>query len=703
MATLNPPQGSAPQGRLSLNFERTFRVPDSGRWGPGRRRLLFRTAWTAIAAIALGLVLIFAVDTPLATSVGLSLIVPGGGFLYSAWPILFVVTWAAMWVSWNLWIGFGTFFHVLGVYLLALVGSALVAEGPRPGVAADTTWEWAIPALLIGAALYVASHLVRAEAGWRRGLRERERRNAYLDSIAPEVKERVVTSFTDREQVVAGERPITDADAAMAKWLLKISMQPVDKFDGWDNGVGPFQAGALRYQVNGVGNSLAYFQANYVPAYPSLYGQAQRNVIEKAQDIRAWGYWFGENFFGNLKLNPDPIKGGKWDNIMFGAFFALQVAHYEATNQDDHRYDQPGAFRFVWRDGRVFSYSLKDIVEYASEAHMNSPLTLYPCEPNQIYMVCNQRGAAGVQAYDYMHGTDYWHRMAQRWTKALDDEFMMHNGDYYGHANGRLGMNVGGLGWNDGTSPMFMNGNGALVGIGRTMAPEVSARLFFLEGNAERWDRLPLEDDVLRLPPAPKPLKAKHALDFGYWRKKVPSLNHLLSGAWVDVTEGSGWQPSNAAGYAGIADTARMYGNPRLAEAAIRGLDEECFLGMDAERPFMDRLGTLASIAKARFTTQYGLDDVILNRIPKYEGPLLASAPYPEVLVTRAKGSDGVLELTMEPTEESGRFPLKFERLLPNREYFIDGDGARFTTDHNGLGEAEVSLTKRVFLTVRPV
>src|SRR3546814_5940959 len=130
---------------------------------------------------------------------------------------------------------------------------------------------------------------------------------------------------------------------------------------------------------------------------------------------------------------------------MFGAFFARQVAHYEATNHD-HRYDQPGAFRFVWRDGRVFAYSLRDIVEYASDAHMNSPLTLYPCEPNQIYMVCNQKGASGVQAYDYMHGTDYWRRMSSRWADAMDDEFMMHNGDYYGHANGRLGMNVGALG-----------------------------------------------------------------------------------------------------------------------------------------------------------------------------------------------------------------------------------------------------------------
>src|SRR5690606_38860666 len=107
-------------------------------------------------------------------------------------------------------------------------------------------------------------------------------------------------------------------------------------------------------------------------------------------------------------------------------------------------------------------------------------------------------------------------------------------------------------------------------------------------------------------------------------------------------------------------------------------------------------------VAKARWTTQYDMDDVILNRIPEYQGPLLASAPYPEVLVTRAKGADGVLELTLEPTGAPGRFTLKFERLLPDREYYVDGDGSRLTTDHNGLGEVDLSLAKRAFLTVRP-
>lgn len=715
-------RGGGAGGEVSqVDTAAAFRIPDLPRWGPMRRRYLLRAGAIATAVAALGLFLIFVVGGPYATAAGLSLIVPGGGFLYDAWPLLFVITWAFMFFAWNLWVGFGAGSFPLFVYLIALAASIGLAQGPRLVVAADTAWEWAIPVVLAGAAVYTIRHLIRAEIGYRRGLKQRAERNAYLTSVPQEVKEAVIQSFTGerpagRESVIvtdrlpakgsmaaSKERGVTDADAALAKWLLRLAMQPIDKFEGWDWGPGPFQDSALRYQISvAVGPALAHFQANYVPAYPSLYGQAQRNVIEKAQHRDAWGYWYIENLVGNLKLNPDPIAGGYLDNIMFGGFLATHLAYYEASTHD-HRYDKPGSIRFVWRDGRVFAYSFTDIVEYCSRCLQQSDFTLWPCEPNQVYMVCNQSGGMGVVAYDALHGTDYWGRVQGKYRKSLDEEFMNHNGDYLGHFNTRLGMNVGGLTWNDGTSPAFMNGNDAIVSLGRAMTPEVAARLFLVGRHHEMWEKLPIEDGVLRLPPPPKPQEKKGLFDLAYYRSKVPSPHHLISGVWVDPTHDSGYEPSNAMRYAGIAQLASLYGNEEVATAAIRGLDEECFLGMEAPRPYNDRLMTLTTISTARWSAPYKQDDFLHGRIPRYDGPILAQAPYPDVLVTWAKGRDGVLELMVEPTQGSGEFLLKFERLLPEREYVVEGDGARFRTNHRGLGEATVALTERTFLTVRPV
>lgn len=709
--------GAPGAGNLIRNPAAVFTIPVLPRWGTMRRRYLLRSAVLATALVAVAFVLIFAFDSSRAHAAGISLIVPGGGFLYDAWPILFVATWCAWFIAWNFWIGFGSIFHLGVVYLVQLAGGIALAEGPRLGVHSGTNWDWAIPLLLLLAALYVARHLYRWEAGYRQAVRAREARNAYLAGLPEGVRSAAVASFDapaarqaahpfDPLELVDGQSPlpVTDADAALAKWLLKITMQPIDSFAGWDWRPGPFEDSALRYQVNDVGYALAYFQANYVPAYPGLYGEAQRNVIEKAQNRKAWGYWFLENFWGNLALNPDPIRGARLQNIMFSGFFAKHLAHYEAATHD-HRYDEPGSLVFVWKDGRTVSYSFREIVEHCSQAFAEAPFTLWPCEPNQVYMVCNQQGAAGVQGYDAIHGTNFWERVKARYQKALDEEWMKPNGDYYGHYNTRLGMNVGALGWNDGTSPMFMDGNGALVGQGRTMSPEVALRLFFIGRGHETWARLPIENGRMRLPQPPGARKRNGLFDWGYWKWRVPSPQHFISGAWVDATEGGVWpmdSRSNAQAYAGIADNARQYGNDEVADAAIRGNDADNFLGMDAVRPFAARMATITSLCKARWGRLYKQDDFLSGRIPKYEGPILASAPYPDVLVTYANGRDGQLCLTLESTIGRGTFPLTFERLEANADYVIEANGARFHTDANGAGASELELDGRITTIVRP-
>ena len=160
--------------------------------------------------------------------------------------------------------------------------------------------------------------------------------------------------------------------------------------------------------------------------------------------------------------------------------------------------------------------------------------------------------------------------------------------------------------------------------------------------------------------------------------------------------------PINNLMYASIADTARQYGNDEVADAAIRGLDADSFLGMDAERPFAVRVATMSTICKARWGRLYKQDDFLSARIPKYEGPILASAPHPEVLVTYANGRDDQLCLTIEPTAGAGRFPLAFARLRPNTEYLIESSGATFTTTDEGTGEVELALAGRITTIVRP-
>ena len=78
---------------------------DPPRLGPISRRLLLRLAVGLLAVELVGTLLIVAVGGAAATAAGTSLVFPGAGFLYVAWPLLALLTVALLVVALVLWWG----------------------------------------------------------------------------------------------------------------------------------------------------------------------------------------------------------------------------------------------------------------------------------------------------------------------------------------------------------------------------------------------------------------------------------------------------------------------------------------------------------------------------------------------------------------------------------------------------------------------
>src|SRR4051812_22147490 len=97
--------------------------PDPPRLGPVSRRLLLRLVVVLAVVQVVGAVLTFGVATERARAVGLSLTLPGGGFVYIARPLAFAVTVALVVVALVLWWGLSVHFAIPLVWL----GSALTA------------------------------------------------------------------------------------------------------------------------------------------------------------------------------------------------------------------------------------------------------------------------------------------------------------------------------------------------------------------------------------------------------------------------------------------------------------------------------------------------------------------------------------------------------------------------------------------------
>jgi len=106
--------------------------------------------------------------------------------------------------------------------------------------------------------------------------------------------------------------------------------------------------------------------------------------------------------------------------------------------------------------------------------------------------------------------------------------------------------------------------------------------------------------------------------------------------------------------------------------------------------------GALAALA--RFGTGHALRGLVRGSLPSAwrEGPLLAEAAYPDVLVARAESDGGSLHLVLRPGGGSRRTTLGLARLRPGAAYRVTGGVCdQVTADEAGRALLEVELVGR--------
>jgi hypothetical protein len=105
----------------------------------------------------------------------------------------------------------------------------------------------------------------------------------------------------------------------------------------------------------------------------------------------------------------------------------------------------------------------------------------------------------------------------------------------------------------------------------------------------------------------------------------------------------------------------------------------------------------------ARCNRQNGLADLVAGTA-RENGPYLARACYPDVLVARAVARGARLELVLHPGRAGGDLPITLEGLLPGRHYRIEGGGGGFVRAGTcGTAELTVTLRERTALSIFPV
>jgi hypothetical protein len=626
---------------------------ERGATGPATRASTRRlvgglTAWGVLTAV-----LAWLLDGWRAT-LALGLMVPGGGFVAHlghggaahvvVHVLLVLLSLVLMVVAYALWVGMGNLLAVPVVWVGTAVGAALMGGGSAMVLPGAKVAAVAL-ALLLAAA--VSLPVLRQH---RRTLAARPRVHALLVEAAP------TTAVT---VVGAGGLPVVDEltpeALALQRYLLDRALQPVEEWNGFDR-LDQFREGAPRYQVSFSSYALSVGAFAHTPAFRGYLTEAQHRFGLKMQEHHAWGYWRLENFWGRLRLDPDPVAAN--NNIMWTGYYAALLGMAESAHGET-RFSEPGSIDLRHPGGRRFVYDYAGLCDNLERNFRATDYSLFPCEPGWTYPVCNNYGAIGLICHDRLHGTDYWGRVEEGYRRGLEQEFIRADGSIVSIRHTFLGLGVTPL-----TSPMPI----ALAAYYlNAMYPDLARRSYEIVRETA-FRRGPDGIDV----------------DFGLW----------------DRIDFGNYRPSVLASYAVLAGTAREHGDDETADALLARLDAtQPLVVEDGVGRYDGRsMGAHSTLYLARAGRANGLHDVVRVGMPEpwRTGPVLEEAAYPDVLVARAVSDGADLALTLDPGRPGGlRATLGVARLRPGNRYAVSGavegevvagaDGtARFAVDLPG-------------------
>ncbi|MEY4714523.1 MAG: hypothetical protein RIQ37_853 [Actinomycetota bacterium] len=200
--------------------------------------------------------------------------------------------------------------------------------------------------------------------------------------------------------------------------IIRLSRQaPGD----WSD-MGPFDPtnegdDAYRYQLAYMAYTLAVAQHHYFPAYRELFKETFQRLIDKMMRHDVWGYWELTSK-GSKVMDPDlevlvdgwvdPVVG---KNVMYSGHLLMMVGLYEMLYRDG-KYTKDGSLTFMCRppfrglgpqDFPYDFHKLSSVIEaqFAASHGMGCE-----CEPNGVFVYCNQFALMGLKLYDHVFGTN---------------------------------------------------------------------------------------------------------------------------------------------------------------------------------------------------------------------------------------------------------------------------------------------------------
>ncbi|BFM14591.1 hypothetical protein R50073_07740 [Maricurvus nonylphenolicus] len=624
--------------------------------GPITQRVQRRAVLVYLLLCSVSLTLAWFGDSERLSAFGLGMTMPGGGLIYTGQWIALVVTWLLFAVSLLLWFASGNIIGPPLVWIGAAGYSAYHAGHPHMAENYDVVL-WLVPSMVVAGFVYLTFARKRA---FNKRLEVRAERNRYLEK---ESFEPVSAPSFDNDFW----RELTLDELKQARFVFDRALQPVDRFDGFDWVEFQFQFAAVRYQLNQISYGLGLMQYHSTPSFHGYLKQAQRNAIDKLLEKRVWGYWKWESLWGNFSTDIDPIKK---DNIMLSGWGGMAVGVYATVTGDDH-YSQPGSLTFQY-DDKSFEYDVHSVAECVHKNFNNSEWTLFPCEPNWVYNMCNETGATFLAQHDRLYGTHYFSDIEEDYLASINNEFTTVDGRVIAVRSQRMGFTIPLL-----TSPLADASFGTWA---NATKPLMAQRVWKIFSN--EFVSVSEDGDV--------EIKTKgwDEVDAGSYK---PSLITTLGACRGFALEMGDYE---------LADNLKQTAENKYDVVEQNGI--RYFTGVSSMANIMNvYTSMLRKNAWAQLNT-FNLPDRIM------EGPILADCKYPEVLVAKAVSHTGKdLELVLYPGTDENMPEITISRLGAKSTYTVFNSTTGLETEliSNEAGDLilNAQLAGRTEVRITPV
>ncbi|KAJ7146380.1 hypothetical protein C8R44DRAFT_13492 [Mycena epipterygia] len=186
---------------------------------------------------------------------------------------------------------------------------------------------------------------------------------------------------------------------------------------------------SLRYQLSAMAYAAGAAHYHRLPALRSVFKTLLEDLIAKMMNREVWSYWYLTSQSGR-KVDVDiQTLRTPWadpvcrENIMFSGHLLLMVSLH-AMLFDDDKYDAPDALVFHWNPifwgmgPEKFSYTRSTLQEAVLKEMERENWMGVCCEPNCVFVVCNQFPIIAMRYNDVRNGTNIVDDVLKKYTSA---------------------------------------------------------------------------------------------------------------------------------------------------------------------------------------------------------------------------------------------------------------------------------------------